>query len=87
MNRNNRRKTRRIVLGIILLLIIVCSIALYIAHAETQAETLSMIGGADGPTAILVAGNIGGSWVVPAVIGGILLIIAVFIVIAKKRHK
>lgn len=46
-----------------------------ILKAQTAASTVSIIGGADGPTAIFIAGTIGAGSVVVEIIIGVLLIV------------
>ena len=56
--------------------------------SKTQVASISIIGGADGPTSIFLAGKIpstGGT--VIAVIGGIILIAVVVGIIVAKRKK
>lgn len=47
--------------------------------------SVSVIGGADGPTSIFLAGKVGGTWAVTGIIVGIVLLaIGIFILIRKK---
>ena len=47
-----------------------------ILKAQTAASSIGIIGGADGPTAIMIVGTIGASSVIIEVVVGILLIAA-----------
>ena len=74
----------------IILYIIAC-IGIFLAAAgiifkQKQSASLGIIGGADGPTSILVAGKLGGSIFDGLIAAGILLILCVVICIIKKKR-
>ena len=54
--------------------------------AETmQEKSISIIGGADVPTSVFIAGKIGGDFMLPAAAVGIVLILAgIFLIMRKK---
>ncbi|MCD8197689.1 MAG: sodium ion-translocating decarboxylase subunit beta [Lachnospiraceae bacterium] len=48
-------------------------------------KSISIIGGADGPTSIFIAGRVSPGWMLPvAVIGVIALAVGVFLLLKKK---
>lgn len=47
--------------------------------------SVSIIGGADGPTSVFVAGKIGGIPTIIGIIGGIVLFVAGIFIILKKK--
>lgn len=71
-------------IGIIALIvgIIVTAVAIITKIKENQA--LSVIGGADGPTAIFIAGKIGTPWYAGIIIGVIIIAIGIFMISRKK---
>ncbi|MBQ8497782.1 MAG: oxaloacetate decarboxylase [Clostridia bacterium] len=68
-----------------ILLGVICLILGGIAY-QKQMEAIDIIGGADGPTATVVAGDIAGV-LVPVFIIGILLIVGVLFLVKKKQNK
>lgn len=52
-----------------------------------EAAAVSIIGGADGPTAIFVAGKIGDGLLIGAILVGILLVVAGVVIYRKVRKK
>ncbi|MCD8097742.1 MAG: sodium ion-translocating decarboxylase subunit beta [Lachnospiraceae bacterium] len=48
-------------------------------------KSISIIGGADGPTSIFIAGRVSPGWMLPAVVAGmIVLAVGVFLLLKKK---
>ena len=52
-----------------------------------EAAAVSIIGGADGPTAIFVAGKIGDGLLIGAILVGIVLVVAGVVIYRKVRKK
>lgn len=76
------KKTAGIAVGIIGLLFIIWGIIMKIRGYMA----VSIIGGADGPTSVFVAGKLGGNWFHFLIVLGIILAaIAVIIFFRKKR--
>lgn len=74
----------------IILYIIAC-IGIILAAAgilfkQKQSASIGIIGGADGPTSILVAGKLGGSIFDGLAAAGILLLLGIVIYIIKKKR-
>lgn len=77
--------------GIILL---ICSVLLLFASAvstfflwglnKSMSATIGIIGGADGPTSIFIAGNLGTPW---GIYFGTVVVVAVTIIYFIKKHK
>lgn len=67
---------------------IVIGAVLLIAAAAAKLmgrKSISIIGGADGPTSIFIAGRVSPGWMLPvAVIGVIALAVGVFLLLKKK---
>ena len=80
-------------IGIILtlVLLILAVVVLFGANMfAISSPAVSVIGGADGPTAVFVAGSTGGGALVPAIFGGLILaiiIVAVVIIVKKNREE
>ena len=80
-------------IGIILtlVLLILAVVVLFGANMfAISSPAVSVIGGADGPTAVFVAGSTGGGMLVPAIFGGLILaiiIVAVVIIVKKNREE
>lgn len=72
--------------GVVLLGVAAPMIIGLILEAQAEASTIGIIGGADGPTAIMLVGTIGAGSVVVEVLIGVLLI-AVGIRGLKKQKK
>ncbi len=49
-----------------------------------EKKSIGIIGGADGPTAIFVAGSTGNAWIVILLIGLVLVFSGIFMLIKKK---
>lgn len=47
---------------------------------------IAVIGGADGPTSIYLAGRLSGNVMTGAIVAGIILIVTAIMVMLKKRH-
>lgn len=73
------------IMGIVFMVLGIAAVGLGIIFHLKRQMSVTIIGGADGPTSIFLAGKIGG---VPAVTGGILGIVllaaGIFIIIRKK---
>ena len=75
-------------IGVFLILPLI-SILILIASTDSI-PSIGIIGGADGPTAVFVAGSTGGGALVPAIFGGLILaiiIVAVVIIVKKNREE
>ena len=65
--------------GLVLLSVVVPIIIGAVLKAQTAANSIGIIGGADGPTAIMVVGVTGvGSIIVESVVGALLVIIGIW---------
>lgn len=78
-------------IGIILTLVLLVFAVVVLFGANifaVSSPAVSVIGGADGPTAVFIAGKTGGGMLVPAIFGGLILaIIIVAVVIIVKKNK
>ncbi len=79
-------------IGIILTLVLLVFAAVVLFGANLFAVStpaVSVIGGADGPTAVFIAGKTGGGVLVPAIFAGLILVIIIvaIVVIVKKNKK
>ena len=70
--------------GIIALITGVIVVAVGIITKIKENQALSVIGGADGPTAIFVAGKVGTPWYEGITNGVIVIVIGVIIISRKK---
>ena len=71
--------------GIIAIMIGVITVIIGMIQRNKASASISIIGGADGPTSIFLAGKIGGApAMIGIVIGILLLIIGVLLVMRKK---
>ena len=68
------------VLGMIIILIKIVSDA-----KDKKAASVNIIGGADGPTSIFLAGKVGGTSAVIGTITGIVLLSVVIFIIARRK--
>lgn len=59
------------------------TLALCLSSCNSQAASIGIIGGADGPTAIFVSSNI--NWLQVGIIAGIIVIAAILIYRSKKK--
>lgn len=76
------KKKSMIIVAVLAILLVV-----YTAIMKSQTNaSLAIIGGADGPTAIFLAGTLGDGFLIAAILL-VLVIIAVGIVLFKKRSK
>ena len=65
--------------GLVLLSVVLPMIIGAVLKAQTAANSIGIIGGADGPTAIMVVGVTGvGSIIVESVVGALLVIIGIW---------
>ena len=75
-------KVGRIILGILVAIAGVLWIA--VTLYTTKPHSYTIIGGADGPTSIFLAGKYGAGTIITAVIGGLVLAVAGILLIVKK---
>lgn len=71
------------VIGVIGILIV----ALGIEWKMKKAVSISIIGGADGPTSVFLAGKVGNDFSLAAIVLGIILVVLILIVLAKRKHR
>ena len=87
MNKHSKKKAVAGILGILGIIALGIGIGV---ESSKEAATIAIIGGADGPTSVFVAGKIGG-WdilgICAVIVGIILLGIAVIRLILKKTGK
>ncbi|MBO4910609.1 MAG: Trp biosynthesis-associated membrane protein [Lachnospiraceae bacterium] len=76
------KKVGRIILGILVAIAGVLWIA--VTLYTTKPHSYTIIGGADGPTSIFLAGKYGAGTIITAVIGGLVLAVAGILLIVKK---
>ena len=62
--------------GLVLLSVVAPMIIGAILKAQTAANSIGIIGGADGPTAIVLVGTVGAGSVIIEIVIGVLLIVA-----------
>lgn len=48
-------------------------------------NSVSIIGGADGPTSIFLVGKVGSDFSIAAIVGGVVLLIVMFVLIVKRK--
>lgn len=82
---NGMRKIAGIILTVTGIVIAAISLIFIINGQMSVASSVAIIGGADGPTSIFVAGKIGGFSAMTGVIAGIVLLAAGIFVIARKK--
>lgn len=73
------------IIGIILTLIGIVTTAINLLLKVKGKMSVSITGGADGPTSVFVAGKIGGTSTVIGIILGIALLTAGIFIIARKK--
>ena len=79
------RKIAGIILTVTGIVIAAISLIFIINGQMSVASSVAIIGGADGPTSIFVAGKIGGAPAITGIIVGIVLLaISIFIFASKK---
>ena len=76
------KRVGRIILGVIVAIAGVLWIA--VTLYTTKPHSYTIIGGADGPTSIFLAGKYGAGTIITAVIGGLVLAVSGILLIAKK---
>ena len=74
-----------IVAGVVALLYAVAPIVVSAVLAVPAASSVGIIGGADGPTAIMVSGALNTNGIIAAVAVGVLLVIAGILVLKKAK--
>jgi len=72
-------------LGIILSVIGIMMAALSLILAIKGQLSMSVIGGADGPTTTFIAGKIGSGFAAVGIVAGIMLLAAGILIIVKKK--
>lgn len=72
-------------LGIILSVIGIAMAVLSLILTILGQMSMSVIGGADGPTTTFIAGKIGSSFVAVGIVAGIMLLVAGILIIVKKN--
>lgn len=77
-------KVLSIIAGAFLIVTVVCGIK--VMKNEPQ-ESITIIGGADGPTSIFLAGNLDGGGVTFTVIGSISLVISSVLIVYVVRNR
>lgn len=70
--------------GIIALIVGVIVAAIGIITKIKENQALAVIGGADGPTAIFVAGKVGTPWYAGIIIGVVIIAVGAFLISRKK---
>ncbi|MBQ7309529.1 MAG: oxaloacetate decarboxylase [Clostridia bacterium] len=78
------KKTIIIAAVAIVILGMICLIIGGVAY-QKEMQSIDIIGGADGPTAMFVAGDLAGV-LVPSFAVGTLLIVGVLVLVKKKQH-
>ena len=79
---------KKIIVGCIAAIAGLILVVAGITIRKTQMASISIIGGADGPTSIFLAGKVPNtSGTVLAVVGGVLLVAVVIGIIVTKRKK
>ncbi|WP_044973471.1 hypothetical protein [Ruminococcus sp. HUN007] len=81
------KKTAGIVLLSIGLIIALAGTVTLLSANATSGSGISIIGGADGPTAIFLAGKIGVPLLCAIIAGIVLTVIGVFVLLKKKKSK
>mgnify|MGYP006968293582 CR=1 FL=1 len=79
------KKVVGIILTVIGIVIAAISLIFKATGQMSIGRSVSIIGGADGPTSIFVAGKVGGFSVIIGMIVGIILLIAGIFIIARKK--
>ncbi len=79
------KKIVGIILAIMGIAIAAISLISKVNGQMSVAKSVSIIGGADGPTSIFVAGKVGGFSVIIGMIVGIVLLITGIFIIARKK--
>lgn len=74
------------IFGLIMGVLGVVAIALSVILKMKKSASISIIGGADGPTSIFLAGKVGGNFSTVGIISGFaLIILAIFFMVSKKK--
>lgn len=79
------KKVVGIILTVIGIVTAVISLILKVKGQMSMARSVSVIGGADGPTSIFIAGKIGGTSAVIGIVMGIVLLTAGILMIVRKK--
>lgn len=81
------KKTVGIIFGIVGAVLTVIGIVLKInIHRKAAVNAVCIIGGADGPTSIFVAGKLGGNFSTCAVVIGIILLVIAGFIFFRNKH-
>lgn len=79
------KKAIGITLSLIGIIMVAISLVFKVNERMSVAKSVSVIGGADGPTSIFIAGKVGGaSAIIEIVVGIVLLAIGIFVFARKK---
>ena len=62
-------------------------IATLVTNVSSAAQAISVIGGADGPTSVFIAGKIGPDFGWISIIAGVILFITGFLLFMKQRRR
>lgn len=81
------KKIVGIILAVIGIVMAAINLVFKVNGQTSVARSVSVIGGADGPTSIFLAGKVGGSSAVAGMIVGILLLTVGIFMIVKKNNQ
>lgn len=74
------------IFGLIMTVLGVIVIAVNVILKMKKSASISIIGGADGPTSIFLAGKVGTNFSTVGIISGFaLIILAIFLMVSKKK--
>ena len=76
------KKVLGIIMGILGLVLVIIEILLKME----ESMSISVIGGADGPTSIILAGRIGGNISILIIIVGVILMVIAGFILFKRKH-
>lgn len=79
------KKAIGITLSVIGIIMAAISLVFKVNDQKSVAKSVSVIGGADGPTSIFVAGKIGGTPAITGIIVGIVLLAIGIFIFARKK--
>ena len=79
------KKAIGITLSVIGIIMAAISLVFKVNDQKSVAKSVSVIGGADGPTSIFVAGKIGGTPAIIGIIVGIVLLAIGILIFARKK--
>lgn len=80
------KKSLKKVIGLIVGVLAIGVIAISVTSMKKGSASISIIGGADGPTSVFVAGKIGTGFTTFGIVCGVVLLIAaIWLVVWKKK--